>query len=78
MRGVATRSRRITPSPVTPKSKSRKTATKTKKNPVTKNLLASSTDNDNASNAARKKSMKKATACKSGGKGGGKSAAARN
>ena len=47
----------VAPSTVTPKSKSRKTATKTKtkKNPATKDSPASPAGNDNASNAARKK-----------------------
>ena len=70
----------VAPSTVTPKSKSRKTATKTKtkKKPATKGSPASPAGNDNASNAARKKSRKKATTRKSGGKGRGKPAAARN
>jgi len=60
----------VAPSTVTPKSKSWKTATKTKtkKNPATKDSPASPANKDNASNAASKKSRKKATTRKSGGK----------
>jgi len=70
----------VAPSTVTPKSKNRKATTKTKrkKNPATKDSPASPAGNDNAFNAARKKSRKKATTRKSGGKGRGKPAAARN
>ena len=65
-------------SPMTPKSKSWKVATK-KKNPTQKkNLPTSPAANDKASNTTSKKSRKKATACKSSGIGQGKSAAARN
>ena len=65
------------PSPTTPKSKIWKVVTK-KKNPAQKkNSPTSPAANDNASNAASKKSVKKATSRKSGGKGQGKSADAR-
>ena len=68
----------VAPSTVTPKSKSRKMATKTKKYPATKISPTSPANNDNASNAACKKSRKKATARKSDGKGQGRSTAACN
>ena len=68
----------VAPSPMTPKSKSWKVATK-KKNPTQKkNLPTSPAANDNTSKTSSKKSRKKATARKSSGKGRGKPAAAHN